>query len=586
MAELLVTAAGLFAILGLAWFFFGPRRTAAGEIRDGVQEVEVTVSGGYSPNLIRVREGVPVRINFDRRETGECTSRVVFPDFAINAALPAYERTSVELLPDRPGKFGFACGMNMVHGTLLVEPSEESANGAAPGADRVGAEATRSADLEIGGMHCAACVRTVEQALGAVPGVADASVNFGVERASVTYDPARAEIEDLERAVSESGYRARERSEAIGGRAGESEDLEREEELADLKRRVAIGAILTAPVLFASMAMELFGADWVPDLLTDPWLQLALIAPVFFYVGWPIHVTGWRALRNRSAEMNTLITVGTTAAFSYSTLVTVAPGLFPEDLREVYFEAAGVIITLILLGRLLEARARAGTGEAIRKLIGLQAKTARVERDGEPSRDPDRGGPPRRPHHRPPRREGPGRRCGRRGQLGGRRVDGHRRAAAGEQARRRRGDRRDDQQDRRLQLPGDRGRQRHDARPDRPPRRAGPGLEGADPAPRRQDLRLLRPGRDLHRRSRRSWSGSSSGRDPRLTFALVTAVSVLIIACPCALGLATPLSIMVGTGKGAQSGVLIKSARRSRTRTSSTPSSSTRPARSPAASRR
>ncbi len=258
MAELLVTAGGLLAILGLAWFFFGARRTAVGELRDGVQEVEITVSGGYSPNLIRVREGVPVRINFDRRETGECTSRVVFPDFAINAALPAYEQTSVELLPDRPGKFGFACGMNMVHGTLLVEPSGESADGAGSGVDRVAAEETRSADLEIGGMHCAACVRTVEQALTAVPGVADASVNFGVERASVTYDPARAEIEDLERAVSESGYRARERGEATGGHAGESEDLEREEELADLKRRVAIGAILTAPVLFASMAMELF----------------------------------------------------------------------------------------------------------------------------------------------------------------------------------------------------------------------------------------------------------------------------------------------------------------------------------------
>ena len=111
-------------------------------------------------------------------------------------------------------------------------------------------------------------------------------------------------------------------------------------------------------------------------------MQLALITPVMFYVGWPIHRTGWLALAHRSADMNSLITLGTVAAYGYSLLVTVAPDLFPADVREVYFEAVGVILTLIMLGRLLEARAKAGTGEAIRALLGLQARTARVARDG------------------------------------------------------------------------------------------------------------------------------------------------------------------------------------------------------------
>ena len=154
---------------------------------------------------------------------------------------------------------------------------------------------------------------------------------------------------------------------------------ERRAEIADLTRRVVIGALLAAPVLFAVMAHEVFGADWVPGLLLNHWVQLALITPVMFYTGWPIHRIGW--LAHRSAEMNSLITLGTSAAYGYSLLVTIAPGLLPADVRDVYFEAVGVIITLILFGRLLEAKAKAGTGEAIRALLGLQA-TARVLRDG------------------------------------------------------------------------------------------------------------------------------------------------------------------------------------------------------------
>ena len=129
------------------------------------------------------------------------------------------------------------------------------------------------------------------------------------------------------------------------------------------------------------MVGEFISLALVPDLMENPWFQLALITPVMLYTGWPIHRTGWLILTHRAADMNSLITVGTLAAFLYSLVVTVAPGILPEDLREVYYEAIGVILTLILLGRLLEAIAKGGTSEAIRKLIGLQARTARVVRN-------------------------------------------------------------------------------------------------------------------------------------------------------------------------------------------------------------
>jgi len=306
--------AGGLAVTGLlGWFFFGPKKVRSAELVGMVQEVKVTVKGGYSPDLIRVRQGVPLRIVFDRQESGECTSRVVFPDFALNQSLPAYAQTSVELLPGKAGEFGFACGMNMVHGKLIVEPH---ANG-----------------------HSAPSRGGVEIA----PPSAECACADGLEPP-----------------------------------ADDQEMAERKAEIRDLTRRVLVGAVLNAPVLFAAMA----GNFITVGILANHWVQLALITPVMLYSGWPIHRIGWLSLIHRQAEMNALITLGSSAAFGYSLVVTVAPGILPAGLRDVYFEAVGVIITLILLGRLFEAGAKAGTGEAIRKLIGLQARIARVVRDG------------------------------------------------------------------------------------------------------------------------------------------------------------------------------------------------------------
>ncbi|MCB0892951.1 MAG: cupredoxin domain-containing protein, partial [Propionibacteriaceae bacterium] len=292
---------GALVVTGLLWwFFFGPKRAGQVSLEDGVQVVRVTVDGGYIPDVIEgVRPGVPVRLLFDRQESGECTSRVVMPDFKVNAALPAFRTTAVEFLPTETGEYRFACGMNMVSGVVRV-------SGSPP------------ADTQGGGT-------VVEQASRPVDGTTAAG-----------------------RTAPDA----------------ESEEAERAAEIRDLTRRLLVGAVLSAPVLVAVMAVELFQAMWVPEFLMNPWLQLALIAPVMFYTGWPIHRTGWKALSHRTADMNSLITLGTFAAFGYSLVVTFLPWLLPDALRHVYYEAVGVIITLILLGRLLETKAKAGTGEA------------------------------------------------------------------------------------------------------------------------------------------------------------------------------------------------------------------------------
>src|SRR6516225_6947587 len=131
VADISVLLAAAAAIGGLGWFFFGPRRARSAQLEGGVQRVVVTVKGGYSPDVITARQGVPLEMVFDRQESGDCTSRVVFPDLTVSAALPAFEQTTVRLAPASSGTFGFACGMNMVHGTLVVESAGE------PDADRL-----------------------------------------------------------------------------------------------------------------------------------------------------------------------------------------------------------------------------------------------------------------------------------------------------------------------------------------------------------------------------------------------------------------------------------------------------------------
>ena len=496
MAEVLVTAAGAAAIAGLAWFFFGPRKARGAEIRSGRQEVEVTVKGGYSPN-----------------------------------------------------------GMNMVHGTLLVEPAGLDANGG----DSVAKSAEAELALRPGAIGCASCVSKIEGALLDLPGVERAAASMATERVTVDYDPGRVEVERLRQAIADAGYELLEGDGRAPEDDGDAEAAARRAEIADLSRRVLLGAVLTAPVLFAVMASDVFAASWVPGVLLNHWVQLALIAPVMLYTGWPIHRTGWLSLSHRGADMNTLVAIGTAAAFAYSLFVTLFPGLLPSDLRDVYYEAVGTILTLILLGRLLEVRARAGTGEAIRKLIGLRAKTARVLRKSGEEEVPVAQVVPGdvvavRPGEKVP--------------VDGEVVEGRSSVdesmVTGESLPV-------------TKAPGDTvigatvnqtGAFRFRAT-----------SVGSDTM-LAQIVRLVEQAQGSKAPIQRLADLVASyfvpavifvaiatfvvwfdfGPSPALTFALVSAVAVLVIACPCALGLATPLSIMVGTGKGAQSGVLIRSA--------------------------
>jgi Cu+-exporting ATPase len=326
MTEFAIVIGAVILTALMGWFFFGPRRSSKAEIHDGVQVVTIVVKGGYSPDVVEVTQGVPVQLIFERQESGDCSSRVVRPDFKVNQTLPAYATTTVDLMPDTPGDYGFACGMNMLHGTLRVVPAE-------------GAPADQGSSVS----------------------------SPHVDNALMTTASTNSEV-----ASDSSGASSLE----------DSETRERGEEITDLKHRVIWGAVLTAPVLVAVMLTEFFMVSWMPELLLNHWVQLVLITPVMLYSGWPIHKTGWLALSHRTAEMNSLITIGTIAAFGYSLVVTIVPDALPEIAQEVYYEAVGVIITLILLGRLLETKAKAGTGEAIRTLIGLQPRTARVVRAG------------------------------------------------------------------------------------------------------------------------------------------------------------------------------------------------------------
>ncbi|WEV58624.1 heavy metal translocating P-type ATPase [Bifidobacterium sp. ESL0728] len=173
---------------------------------------------------------------------------------------------------------------------------------------------------------------------------------------------------------------------ASSGQSQEDDpDAVRKAEIKALDRRLIVAAVLTIPIfVFAMFRMWLkaFVPMGIIDFFTNPWVEFVFITPVMFYSGWPIHRTGWLALAHRAPEMNSLVALGTAASYTYSVVVTVVPGILPPSARDPYYESVGTIITLMLLGQLLEAHARLGTGESIRALINLTPKTAHVVRDG------------------------------------------------------------------------------------------------------------------------------------------------------------------------------------------------------------
>ncbi|MDD2047713.1 heavy metal translocating P-type ATPase [Pseudomonas putida] len=418
-----------------------------------------------------------------------------------------------------------------------------------------------AAELAIEGMTCASCVGRVEKALAKIPGVVEANVNLATERARVRYLAGVVSTGDLEAAIKRAGYSAR-RLSAENANADDQDSERRESESRSLRRSLLIAAILSLPVFILEMGSHLIPGmhHWVLENVgqqTNWYIQFVLATLVLFGPGLRFFQKGVPALLRGAPDMNSLVAVGTAAAYGYSLVATFAAQVLPQGTANVYFEAAVVIVTLILLGRTLEARAKGKTSQAIKRLVGLQAKTARVERNGNSIEIP---------------------------------LD---QVTTGDIVFVRPGEK----------IPVD-----------------GEVVEGAsyvdesmisgEPVPVSKGLGDEVVGGTLNKTGAFSFrvtkigantvlaqiirlveeaQGSKLpiqalvdkvtmwfvpavmvaatltfliwlifGPDPALTFALVNAVAVLIIACPCAMGLATPTSIMVGTGRAAELGVLFR----------------------------
>ena len=413
---------------------------------------------------------------------------------------------------------------------------------------------TVTAEIPIEGIVCASCVRKIETALLELRGVVKASVNLATGRARVEYLPAETHISELKRTIESTGYKVLEVPADV-----ETEDLERtmrQKEYRRLKLRFISGIILAVVIFLGSMPHWF---RWVPHFLSNFYVLWALATPVQFLIGWPFLRGAWKSFRHRSADMNTLVAVGTLSAYLYSAAATFFPGFFRQAgvAPAVYFDTSAFIIALILFGRLLEARAKGQTSEAIRKLAGLQPRMARLVRGGEeidiPIGEVQVGDlVVVRPGERVP--------------VDGSVEDG--RSTVDE-----------------SMITGE-----------SMPVTKTPGSEVVGGTLNRSGsfrFRATKVGKDtvLARIIRlvQEAQGSKApiqrladviagyfvpvvisiavatfvvwfdfGPAPALTFALLNFVAVLIIACPCALGLATPTAVMVGTGKGAENGILIK----------------------------
>ncbi|MBS1895390.1 MAG: copper-translocating P-type ATPase [Actinobacteria bacterium] len=237
-------------------------------------------------------------------------------------------------------------------------------------------------------MSCASCVARIEQELGRTPGVLEAAVNLTSEQATVSYRPQEADLAALERAVERAGYKPRQ-APASGEDPMALQEADRKREYSTLMRKFWFAAAISVPVLILSYP-DLFGLDnWSffvkgSDSLLWVWRGLGLVTlPVLIWSGGHFYTGAWQALRHRQANMHVLIAAGITAAWLYSTVAVIAPGIFPKaSLAEVYYDVTAVVVALVTLGMALEVKAKGRSSEAIRKLVGLQAKTARVVRDG------------------------------------------------------------------------------------------------------------------------------------------------------------------------------------------------------------
>jgi len=411
--------------------------------------------------------------------------------------------------------------------------------------------------LKLQGMSCAACATNVQQAIAAVPGVIDCQVNFGAEQAAVQVDPKRTNLARIQQAVADAGYRAIPLQDSLSD-AEDTATYAAEQRL--LRNKVILGLTMTILLLLGSLpAMVGVQIPLIPAWLHSSWVQWGLSTPVQFWCGATFLRHAWKGLKRHTATMDTLVTLGTLAAYLYSVFVTLFPdfltaqGLMPD----VYYESSAIVITLVLLGRLFEHRARGQTSAAIHTLMGLQARTARVVRSGQaidiPIAEVVVGDVVLvRPGEKIP--------------VDGEVLDGistvDESMLSGES------------------MPA--MKQAGDEVIGATINRAGSFRFRATRVGKdtmlAQIVRLVQQAQGSKAPIQRLADQITGWFVPAVmaiaiatfviwfnamgnfTLALITMVGVLIIACPCALGLATPTSVMVGTGKGAENGILIKDA--------------------------
>ncbi len=406
---------------------------------------------------------------------------------------------------------------------------------------------TQKVTIPIRGMHCASCVETIETTLRGIEGVVSANVNFGTEKAAVEFIPDKVSLSDIRRAIRESGY------EPLDAEEGKKAH---EREIRTLRNRLVFSAAVSLIVFMGGMN-EWF--PWMPNILKN-WVTLFILTtPVQFWAGWEFYKGAWSALKHRRTDMNTLIALGTSAAYLYSVIVTFLPSVFLRGRIEpaTYYDTSAIIISLILLGRFLELKARSKTNEAIKKLISLGAKTASVIRNGEEMDIP----------------------------VEEVRVGDIVVVRPGEK------------------IPVDGIIQEGYSTVDE-------SMITGEPIPSEKKVGDKVIGATINRTGSFKFRATSVGKDtvlsqiiklveeaqtskapiqriadiiasyfvpvvigiavltfivwyffgpsPAFTYAFLNFIAVLIIACPCALGLATPTAIMVGTGRGAENGILIK----------------------------
>ncbi|HDR6290328.1 TPA: copper-translocating P-type ATPase [Bacillus cereus] len=234
------------------------------------------------------------------------------------------------------------------------------------------------AEFTVSGMTCAACANRVEKRLNKLDGVNKATVNFALESATVDFNPDEVNVNEMKSAITKLGYKLEVKP--------DDQDASTDHRLQAIerqKKKFIISFILSFPLLWAMVSHFSFTSFiYLPDMLMNPWVQLALATPVQFIIGGQFYVGAYKALRNKSANMDVLVALGTSAAYFYSVYLSIQSIGSSEHMTDLYFETSAVLITLIILGKLFEAKAKGRSSEAIKKLMGLQAKTATVVRDG------------------------------------------------------------------------------------------------------------------------------------------------------------------------------------------------------------